>query len=103
MLNRDFTEDQNQFRSSYRKFLEKEIIPNMEKWREAGIVGSGGAPPHLPEAPGCTRSGSRTSADGNRVRRSRRVVRGMRAARNHLSGWLGAARAVCDTRNGCLG
>lgn len=38
MLNRDFTEDQNQFRSSYRKFLEKEIIPNMEKWREAGIV-----------------------------------------------------------------
>jgi len=38
MLNRNFTEDQNQFRTSYRKFLEKEIIPNMEKWREEGIV-----------------------------------------------------------------
>lgn len=38
MLNRNFSEDQNQFRVSYRKFLEKEIVPNMEKWREVGIV-----------------------------------------------------------------
>lgn len=38
MLNRNFTEDQQQFRSSYRKFLEKEIVPHMEQWREAGIV-----------------------------------------------------------------
>jgi len=35
---RDFTEEQILFRSSYRQFLETEIQPHMEKWREAGIV-----------------------------------------------------------------
>lgn len=35
---RQFTEDQVLFRSAYRKFLATEIAPNMEEWREAGIV-----------------------------------------------------------------
>lgn len=35
---RDFTDEQRMFRESYRRFLEAEITPNMEKWREAGIV-----------------------------------------------------------------
>ncbi|MEM7731141.1 MAG: acyl-CoA dehydrogenase family protein, partial [Pseudomonadota bacterium] len=35
---RQFTEEQTLFRSSYRQFLEEEIKPNMEEWREAGIV-----------------------------------------------------------------
>ncbi|MES9968508.1 MAG: acyl-CoA dehydrogenase family protein [Candidatus Thiodiazotropha sp.] len=35
---RQFTEEQNMFRESYRKFLEHEISPNMERWREQGIV-----------------------------------------------------------------
>nr|WP_256869443.1 acyl-CoA dehydrogenase family protein [Sphingobium lactosutens] len=26
------------FRASYRRFLETEIAPHMEQWREAGIV-----------------------------------------------------------------
>lgn len=38
MLKRDFTEDQHMFRAAYRKFLEQEIAPNMERWREQGIV-----------------------------------------------------------------
>ena len=38
MLKRDFTEDQQFFREAYRKFLHAEIVPNMEKWREQGIV-----------------------------------------------------------------
>jgi acyl-CoA dehydrogenase len=38
MLKRNFTEEQQQFRDAYRKFLAKEIVPNMEAWREAGIV-----------------------------------------------------------------
>ncbi len=38
MLNREFTEVQQQFRAEYRKFLHKEIAPNMERWREQGIV-----------------------------------------------------------------
>lgn len=33
-----FTEEQNLFRQSYRKFLETEIAPHMEGWRQAGIV-----------------------------------------------------------------
>jgi len=38
MLPRDFTEEQNMFRDTYRKFLAAEIVPHMETWREAGIV-----------------------------------------------------------------
>jgi acyl-CoA dehydrogenase len=38
MLQRDFTEEQNMFRDAYRKFLATEIVPQMEQWREAGIV-----------------------------------------------------------------
>lgn len=33
-----FTEEQTLFRQSYRKFLETEIAPNMDRWREAGVV-----------------------------------------------------------------
>lgn len=36
---RQFTEEQDMFRQAYRKFLETEIAPNMEAWREAGVVG----------------------------------------------------------------
>tara|TARA_R110001599_G_scaffold353870_1_gene601351 strand:- start:141144 stop:142319 length:1176 start_codon:yes stop_codon:yes gene_type:complete len=39
MLQRDFTEEQQMFRDAYRKFLAAEIVPYMEGWREAGIVG----------------------------------------------------------------
>lgn len=35
---RNFTEEQDMFRAAYRKFLEQDIAPNMEKWREQGIV-----------------------------------------------------------------
>ncbi|TXS90198.1 acyl-CoA dehydrogenase [Parahaliea maris] len=38
MLARDFTEEQQMFRDAYRKFLAAEIVPHMERWREAGIV-----------------------------------------------------------------
>ncbi len=38
MLPRDFTEEQQMFREAYRKFLSAEIVPQMEQWREAGIV-----------------------------------------------------------------
>ena len=38
MLKRDFTEEQNMFRDAYRKFLQQEIVPKMEGWREQGIV-----------------------------------------------------------------
>ena len=38
MLPRDFTDEQNMFRDAYRKFLAAEIVPQMEEWREAGIV-----------------------------------------------------------------
>ena len=38
MLPRHFTEDQTMFRDAYRKFLDKEIAPNVERWREQGIV-----------------------------------------------------------------
>ena len=33
-----FTEDHQIFREQYRKFLQKEVEPNREAWREAGIV-----------------------------------------------------------------
>ena len=32
---RQFTEEQNLFRASYRRFLEEEIQPHMAEWREA--------------------------------------------------------------------
>lgn len=35
---RHFTEEQNIFRSTYRKFLEAEVAPHMDKWRAQGIV-----------------------------------------------------------------
>ncbi|WP_296675698.1 acyl-CoA dehydrogenase family protein [Novosphingobium sp.] len=35
---RNFTSEQIMFRDAYRKFLEAEIAPHMEGWREAGIV-----------------------------------------------------------------
>jgi acyl-CoA dehydrogenase len=35
---RNFTEEQIMFREAYRKFLEQDIAPNMEQWREDGIV-----------------------------------------------------------------
>ncbi|MEO0368547.1 MAG: acyl-CoA dehydrogenase family protein, partial [Pseudomonadota bacterium] len=35
---RQFTEEQDMFREAYRKFLEQDIAPNMEQWREEGIV-----------------------------------------------------------------
>lgn len=35
---RNFTEDQQIFREAYRGFLNQEIAPHMEKWREDGIV-----------------------------------------------------------------
>lgn len=38
MLERDFTEEQTMFRDAYRKFLAAEIVPQMEGWRDAGIV-----------------------------------------------------------------
>ncbi|WP_373090250.1 acyl-CoA dehydrogenase family protein [Zhongshania sp.] len=33
-----FTEEQNQFRDAYRRFLEKEVTPFRDAWRKAGIV-----------------------------------------------------------------
>ena len=38
MLPRNFTEEQQMFRESYRRFLSSEIVPHMETWREAGRV-----------------------------------------------------------------
>ncbi|GMG88418.1 acyl-CoA dehydrogenase family protein [Biformimicrobium ophioploci] len=38
MLRRDFTDEQAMFRDAYRKFLHQEIVPQMEAWRELGIV-----------------------------------------------------------------
>ncbi|MGV6800931.1 MAG: acyl-CoA dehydrogenase family protein [bacterium] len=35
---RQFTTEQNLFRENYRRFLEKEIVPHIDRWREAGIV-----------------------------------------------------------------
>ena len=35
---RQFTDDQIMFREAYRRFLDGEIAPHMEAWREAGIV-----------------------------------------------------------------
>ena len=38
MLRECFTEDQQQFRDAYRRFLEQEVVPHREEWRKAGIV-----------------------------------------------------------------
>jgi acyl-CoA dehydrogenase len=38
VFKRKFTEEQTMFRDAYRKFLHDEIVPNMEQWREAGII-----------------------------------------------------------------
>ena len=38
MLKRDFTEEQQMLREAYRKFLAQKIVPNIELWREQGIV-----------------------------------------------------------------
>jgi len=38
MLPRDFTEEQDMLRDTYRKFLAAEIVPHMEEWREQGRV-----------------------------------------------------------------
>lgn len=38
MFKRDFTEEQIMFRQAYRRFLQQEIVPHMESWREQGIV-----------------------------------------------------------------
>jgi len=35
---RNFTEEQNMFRGSYRRFLEAEVVPHMPRFREQGIV-----------------------------------------------------------------
>ena len=33
-----FEEEHDIFRDAFRKFCEKEIVPNQEKWTEAGMV-----------------------------------------------------------------
>lgn len=38
MLKRNFTEEQEMLREAYRKFLAQEVVPNMERYREQGIV-----------------------------------------------------------------
>ncbi|MFA5628488.1 MAG: acyl-CoA dehydrogenase family protein [Thiohalomonadaceae bacterium] len=38
MLKRVFTEEQTMFRQAYREFLNREIVPYMENWREKGVV-----------------------------------------------------------------
>ena len=35
---RQFTEEQVMFRDAYRKFLEAEVVPHVEKWQDQGIV-----------------------------------------------------------------
>jgi len=35
---RDFTDDQNAFRTEFRKFIEREVSPHMERYRAEGIV-----------------------------------------------------------------
>ena len=33
-----YTEEHRMFRDTLRKFVEKELIPHVEEWEEAGIV-----------------------------------------------------------------
>lgn len=37
-IERNFTEEQELFRRSYRQFLQKEVLAYREAWRKAGIV-----------------------------------------------------------------
>jgi len=36
-----FREEHEIFRRSFRQFVEREVVPNQERWREAGSVLSG--------------------------------------------------------------
>lgn len=38
MQRKPFTEEQNMFREAFRAFLQKEVVPNQERWLEAGII-----------------------------------------------------------------
>jgi acyl-CoA dehydrogenase len=38
MLPRPFTDDHHVFRAAFRKFVEKEALPHIERWREQGMV-----------------------------------------------------------------
>ena len=38
MSRRHFNEEHNMFRESFRKFLQKEVVPHQEEWRRNGIV-----------------------------------------------------------------
>ena len=38
MLTRQFTEEQKMFREAYRRFLAEAVVPEMERFREQGIV-----------------------------------------------------------------
>ena len=33
-----FSEEHEQFRQSFKKFVQREIVPNQERWQERGIV-----------------------------------------------------------------
>jgi hypothetical protein len=38
MSNLYFTEEHNLFRESLRDFLQKEVVPHIEKWEESGHI-----------------------------------------------------------------
>ncbi len=38
MQRKPFTEEQNMFREAFCAFLQKEVVPNQERWLEAGII-----------------------------------------------------------------
>ena len=38
MLTRQFTEEQKMFREAYRRFLAEAVVPEMERFRDQGIV-----------------------------------------------------------------
>lgn len=38
MLTRQFTDEQTMFREAYRRFLAEEVVPDMERFREQGVV-----------------------------------------------------------------
>ena len=38
MDNRYFTEEHEQFRQSFREFLQKEVVPHIEKWEKSGSI-----------------------------------------------------------------
>ena len=33
-----YQEEHELFRQSFRRFVEREVVPNQERWREAGMV-----------------------------------------------------------------